>query len=97
MIKERFSIQFDNLETEMSTLIFIPKTTYLEQLKFFKSQCEKTQQNEVPAEMFPEKIYKKQHHAETMSIFTIGTATVYLTKYSCLDGYQFTKKKGGKI
>ena len=37
MIKERFSIQFDNLETEMSTLIFIPKTTYLEQLKFFKS------------------------------------------------------------
>ncbi len=93
MIKERFSIQFENLETEMSTLMFISKTTYLEQLKFFKSQCEKTQHNEVPAEMFPEKIYKKQHHTETMSIFAVGTATVYLTKYSCNQGYEFTSNK----
>ena len=88
MKTEKYSIQFESIDTALSTEIFISKKEYNKQLDFLAKQAAETTGNEYPLET-----HTIEKDGEKMQViqgrFSVGTGDVYLTKYMCKHGYYF--------
>ena len=92
MTKNRYFIEFDNLETEMSTCIRISLDEFTTNLKFLHNKVKETQDAEYPLQHINTYYDDTEQCMRTRHVFGCGTATTRLIQITCKDGFRFKNK-----
>lgn len=84
-----YKIQFQFIETNMSSEIIISKKEFDKQLAFLREQIAKTADYECPVEEMQAFETDRICYTEKTYVFSSGCATTYLTESICKTGYKF--------
>lgn len=87
----KYYISFDSIETKMCNDIEISKKEFTRQLQYLQKQMIETADDEYPMEELEPTSYTHDTYTATNYKFYVGTATTYLTKIECKEGYYFKK------
>lgn len=91
-MKNKYFIEFDSLEQEMSTTIQISKEQFFNNLKFLHEQVKNTQDDEYSVNYLNTYFKENEQLTETRYVFSCGTADTRLIHQQCKNGFKFKKK-----
>lgn len=92
MITARYYIEFDSADVDMCSRIEISKTEFNRQLSFLTKKIEETKDCENFLETHIPIVTQSNEATTTYYTFNCGSASTYLTKIECKEGYQFKRK-----
>ena len=88
----KYFIEFDNIEINMSTTIRISKEQFFDNLNFLHKQVEETTNEEYQLHYINTFFYDYDRFTQTNYVFGLGTATTRLIHQKCKKGYKFCRK-----
>ena len=91
-MKNKYFIEFDSIENNMSTTIQISEQQFKENLKYLHEQAENTKDEDYSVTYLNTYFKDYEQLEETRIVFTCGTADTRLIHQKCKDGFRFKKK-----